>query len=189
MAHRACDLRAGFGCRAFGRHRRRKARTRARARDGRASDGTRDTRRAFSNVIRRRASASSFLARRASNADGRRRARARDAGSRTRVRPLRARVARGDDTRFSPRARPRLRDRPAPPQPSRPNEKTSRAVPNRCLFPSSTDHRNDRKRDRDARRGSAVVTGFSVRDGGRGCAGYRGVEPPGQGQGRLRAEG
>ena len=137
VAHRACDLRDGFGCRAFGRHRRRKARTRARAWDGRASDGTRDTRRAFSNVIRCRASASSFLARRASNADGRRRARARDAGSRTRVRPLRARVARGDDTQPLSRPRPRLRNRPAPPQPARPNEKTSRAVPNRCLFPSS----------------------------------------------------
>ena len=188
MAHRACDLRAGFGCRAFGRHRRRKARTRARARDGRASDGTRDTRRAFSNVIRCRASASSFLARRASNADGRRRARARDAGFGTRVRPPRVHAARDDELEPSPRARPTPRDRPAPHRSARPNEKTSRRAPNRCLF-QSDGRRNDRKRDRRARRGFAAVTSFSVRDGGRGGAGYRGAEPPGQGQGRLRAEG
>lgn len=112
----------------------RRARVHARGTVARATVRATPAAHSQTSFVRCRASASSFLARRASNADGRRRARARDAGSRTRVRLLRARVARGDDTPPSPRARPRLRNRPAPPQPARPNEKTSRVVPNRCLF-------------------------------------------------------
>ena len=99
-------------------------RARVHARDGRASDGTRDTRRAFSNAsfVRCRASASSFLARRvesrtAGDAPGRV-TRGREPGfDRSGL------AARGDDTHPSPRARPRLRNRPAFPQPARPNEK------------------------------------------------------------------
>ena len=136
-----------------------KARTRARARTvARATVRATPAAHSQTSTVRCRASASSFLARRASG-HGRPATRARDAGSRTRVRLLRARVARGDDTHPSPRARPRLR-RPAPPQPAAPDRKRPASYLTVALS-HITDPRNDRKRDRDARRGSAVVTGFS----------------------------
>lgn len=145
----------------------------------------------ISNVIRSRASASSFLAlprrmRTAGDAPG-----LVTRGRDLRVRPLRAREARGDDVQPSPRARPRLPDHPAPPRPrARTRKRPAESVTNRLPFSlHPRDAGNDRKRDRRARRGCAVVTSISVRDGGRGGAGYRGAEPPGQGQGRLRAEG
>ena len=86
---------------------------------------------------------------------------------------------------------PAGRDHPAPPRPrARTRKRPAESVTNRLPFSfHPRDAGNDRKRDRRARRGCAVVTSISVRDGGRGGAGYRGAEPPGQGQGRLRAEG
>ena len=130
VAHRPCDLRACFGCRAFGRHLRGKgAHACTRARRSRERRYARHPPR-ISNVIRSRASASSFLALPAANADGRRRARARDAGSRPPG-------STAPGSRGARRRRPAIAARASPPSrppgaspPARPNEKTSRRVGN-----------------------------------------------------------